>query len=73
MNLFSRYCHLYGHKYFEFEILRDNYYLFELELTRTKKRDHAGINIYLGIFGYSLSAKFYDDRHWDYQKDCWIG
>lgn len=72
-NLFSRYFHLYGTKYFEFEILRDNYYLIEIEFRHTKKRDHAGINIVLGIFGYLFSIRIYDSRHWDYKNNCWLG
>jgi hypothetical protein len=71
-NLFCRYCHIFGHKYFEFEILRDNYYLFEAEAKWTTKRDHAGIKIIIGIFGYAIGATIYDNRHWDTKKNCWI-
>ena len=63
---------MYGNKYFEFEILRDNFYLFELELSWTKKRDHAGIKIIFGVIGYSIAATIYDNRHWDREKDCWV-
>lgn len=72
-NLFSRYCRLHGHKYFEFELIRDNYYLFVSEFVWTTRRDHAGIKIIFGILGYEIVGTIYDNRHWDYEKDCWIG
>jgi len=70
-NLFSRYFHLYGNKYFEFELIKDNYYWFETEFSWTTKRDHAGIRISFGIFGYLISFNIYDKRHWDYNNNCW--
>lgn len=72
-NLFSRYCRLWGNKYFEFEILRDNYYLLEAEFSWTTKRDHAGIKATFGIFGYIISGNIYDSRHWDYENNRWLG
>jgi len=33
--------------------------------------DHAGPLVEINLFGYSLSAKIYDVRHWDYTKGSW--
>jgi hypothetical protein len=63
-NLFWWHVHLFGHKYFEFEILRDNYYWVESEFEWTTKKDHAGTKLIFGIFGYSLCWTIYDSRHW---------
>ena len=37
----------------------------------TRKCDHAGINLFLGLFGYTLELHYYDTRHWDYENKCW--
>lgn len=29
--------------------------------------DHAGVKLYLGLFGYSVDFHYYDTRHWDYE------
>lgn len=35
------------------------------------KRDHAGLNFDVTLFGVSFAASLYDVRHWDYENDCW--
>jgi hypothetical protein len=34
-------------------------------------RDHAGLQINLGLFGYRFDMMIYDTRHWDYKNDMW--
>ena len=38
----------------------------------TTKHDHAGVDIQLSLFGRSLHFTFYDNRHWDYENNCWM-
>lgn len=35
------------------------------------KRDHAGLNFDVTLFGVSFAVALYDVRHWDYEKDRW--
>jgi hypothetical protein len=39
--------------------------LFTFEFTWTRKCDHAGVSLKLGLFGYQVEGRFYDSRHWD--------
>ena len=56
----------------EIEILRSSQRLFEISLGVTwRSHDHAGSHIGLGVFGYSIHAKTYDTRHWNYQTNTW--
>lgn len=34
-----------------------------LDLTVRRSRSHSGLNVMLGVFGYSLGITFYDSRH----------
>lgn len=38
----------------------------------TRKRDHAGIDIQFSLLGVCMHFNFYDCRHWDYEKNCWV-
>lgn len=71
-NLFSKTKQLNKHKFFEFEIIRYKYYFFEFDLvTSWRGRDHAGPNLEIGIFGYSICLKIYDSRHWNHVTNNW--
>lgn len=35
----------------------------------TIRRDHAGVDIQLALFGLCVHFNFYDNRHWDYEKN----
>lgn len=37
----------------------------------TTRRDHAGLNTNLALFGYSIQFNFYDHRHWNYETNKW--
>ena len=45
-------------------LLGFNFYL-------TRKRDHAGLDIQLSLAGLCLHFNFYDNRHWDYERNDW--
>lgn len=60
-------------KVFELEISRHFYYILELVLVlRITGEDHAGPRLDINIFGYELSVKIYDTRHWDHEKNDWM-
>jgi hypothetical protein len=33
--------------------------------------DHAGLRIVLDFMRYFLVINLYDNRHWDYENNCW--
>jgi hypothetical protein len=37
----------------------------------TIRQDHAGLNTYLALFGYSIKFSFHDNRHWNYETNTW--
>ena len=60
----------FAHKYCEVEIIRiDNLLRFEFEFNT--KQDHAGASLELGLLGYQIRFTFYDERHWNSEKNCW--
>ena len=60
----------FKHKHIELQII-ENCNLLRFEFEFTVKQDHAGVNLELGLFGYEVHCTFYDDRHWNYEKNCW--
>lgn len=58
-------------KHIEFEIVKDNYNCFKLELEWSRDRSHAGFSFELNLFTFSINGRFYDIRHWDYENNCW--
>lgn len=58
-------------KAIEFEILKDNQMLVELDLRVDYRMDHAGFTFGVGLFKYSIYCKFYDIRHWNGKKGNW--
>ena len=59
-------------KHFEFEIVRDNYYLINIRFEWTKNKSHAGIDLRINFFGYEIIAMLYDIRHWDFENSIWL-
>lgn len=62
------------HKSFEYQIEFDRFYdqPFELSLSWTRKRDHAGIDFTFSIYKlFWLNLNIHDHRHWDRENDCW--
>jgi hypothetical protein len=62
---------VFKNKWIEFEVIKNDN-LLRLEVEFTTRQDHAGANLELGLFGYEVHFKFYDCRHWDYEKNCWV-
>ena len=44
--------------------------IFEVSLRFTTSGDHAGLNVGLGLLGFSGVMIIHDNRHWDYEKGC---
>jgi hypothetical protein len=45
--------------------------LFDFEFSWTRKTDHAGLRLKLGLLGYLMEAQFYDTRHWDHDRNAY--
>lgn len=59
-------------KVWELELISSNQYLLHAEFDLTfRGRDHAGINLELGLLGFVVSLHVYDCRHWDYKNNKW--
>lgn len=70
-SLFSRtYALPIQHKHLEINLER-NSDIIVLNLRITHRQSHAGIFLNLAILGYSVLFNMYDDRHWDYENNCW--
>ena len=52
--------------------VRINFFnLFCLDIQKDKELDHAGFHFNCNILGFDCDFNYEDQRHWDYQKDCW--
>jgi hypothetical protein len=54
--------------------LEHTYYsgvLMDVDISLSVREDHAGLEITLGLFGYGVSFRIYDTRHWDYDKNAY--
>jgi hypothetical protein len=59
-------------KTLEFEVNRHFYYVFGLNIdTSLTGKDHAGPNLNVDLFGYSVSIALHDNRHWDDETNDW--
>lgn len=45
--------------------------IFDIELRLTTKKDHAGLEISLGVLGYGIHFILCDNRHWDKDLNTW--
>lgn len=60
------------HKFWEFEIIRNPDYLFNVMLdVSLSGSDHAGILFRLGLLHYEMDVNIYDHRHWDPDTNDW--
>lgn len=66
-NLYSTADQLYKNKFWEFEVYASNT-LAELGLNITTRCDHAGIDLTIGLLGYTIHLQVYDNRHWNYDE-----
>lgn len=58
----------FKNKFWEVELLK-NGNIVEFDFTVRARCDHAGTTLGLGLFGYSINATVYDNRHWDHEKN----
>lgn len=67
----SRFELLYGTSWFHigFTFLAG---LIHLNTELSRKRDHAGFVLELGLFGVEILIQTYDKRHWDDENNCWL-
>ena len=71
-NLYNISGNITVNKSWEFEIIRYSRDFVRLLIDLSwKGRDHAGPEILIGLFGYSMSAKIYDNRHWNWETKDW--
>lgn len=71
VNLFCRSGKITKNKAWEFEITKYTLTLFEVSLSLTTKQDHAGLQVSLGLFGFTVQLRIYDGRHWNYETNTW--
>lgn len=70
-NLWNRvFATSFQHKFIEVEFTRDSTWLV-LQLGCTLAQSHAGVDLELGVLGYSAHVQFYDQRHWNPQLKEW--
>ncbi len=62
-NIYNR-SKVLGKKAVEFEVYRDTT-IVSFAFRWNIRQDHAGMNLELGLFGYTVSAQYYDTRHWN--------
>jgi hypothetical protein len=44
----------------------------EFEFNFTVRKDHAGSELTVGLFGYTIHANIYDRRHWNNETNTWV-
>lgn len=59
---------LINEKMFDFAINILN--IFSFGISRTRKVDHAGVNIDIAVFAFHFRI-WYDKIHWDWKNGCW--
>jgi hypothetical protein len=62
-NIYNRSA-VHGNKAVEFEVYRDTT-IISFAFRWNIRQDHAGMNLELGLFGYTVSVHYYDTRHWN--------
>ncbi len=43
----------------------------DFDISITRRENHAGLEVVLGILTYGIHFRIYDTRHWDYARGCW--
>ena len=64
---------LTARKSWEISIYRGSVYnllSFEADFS-LRGKDHAGLTLSIFLFGLDISAKIYDNRHWNYESGKW--
>lgn len=58
------------HKFWEFNVYKTSC-LIGFTFDFNMRQDHAGSGFEFELFGWSIEYRFYDSRHWNYEKGCW--
>lgn len=61
----------FKHKFWEVQLIKSND-LVSFDLRISHKTDHAGVDLWLGLLGYSANLNFYDNRHWNHEEGRWM-
>ncbi len=61
----------FKHKFVELE-LHTTEALVGFNFLWTTRRDHAGVDIQLSLFGLCAHFNFYDNRHWNTEEGRWM-
>lgn len=71
-NILVKHGQFTSHKFWELQILYNNYYWVELLIDASIiEKDHAGIEFKMTLFGFTICYTVYDDRHWDDDSCSW--
>lgn len=62
---------LHKNKFIELEVYKDTT-LIALSLDWSIRRDHAGFDFEVGLFGYNFHFNLYDSRHWNDEEGRWM-
>lgn len=60
----------FQYKFWEVQVYKSADIL-DFFLRVTRKQDHAGIHIGLGLIGFNLEMQIYDSRHWHKETNAW--
>jgi hypothetical protein len=60
----------FKNKFWEVQTMKTDDIL-TIDLRITARQSHAGVDLWLGIFGYAVNLQFYDNRHWDNEAGDW--
>ena len=60
----------FKNKFWEIQVMKSDD-IATVDLRITTRQSHAGMDLWLGIFGYAVNLQFYDSRHWDYELKDW--
>jgi hypothetical protein len=44
----------------------------EFQFSFSTRRDHAGLEMTVGLLGYNIHANIYDCRHWNTDTNSWM-
>lgn len=61
----------FKHKFVELEV-HTTETLIGCNFLWTTRRDHAGVDIQLSVFGICVHFNFYDNRHWNHDEGRWM-
>lgn len=58
----------FKNKYIELEVTKD-FTLICFMFNWTVRQSHAGLDLEIGLLGYNVHVQFYDNRHWNVEKN----